>query len=147
MRRVQKYLDSTFCLTYGDGLCDVDINKLLSFHKKNKALVSLTAIKPESRFGKLIIQGNKVSRFNEKDQSKENWINGGFFVCDKKIFSLFKKKNSIFENDLLTILANKNKLAAYKHKSFWYCMDTLRDKRYLNKLWISNKAPWKVWND
>ena len=88
-----------------------------------------------------------MTKFLEKDQTKENWINGGFFVCDKEIFKYLIKKNSIFESDTLQALVKKNKLAAYKHNDFWYCMDTLRDKRHLNNLWASKKAPWKIWND
>jgi glucose-1-phosphate cytidylyltransferase len=146
LKKIKKYVGSIFCLTYGDGLSNVNINKLISFHKKNKAIVTLTAIKPESRFGKIIFKGNRVSKFLEKDRTKENWINGGFFVCTKEIFKFLKKKNSILESDTLSFLAKKNKLAAYKHKYFWYCMDTLRDKRYLNNLWFYKKAPWKLWN-
>ena len=145
LKRVKKYVGTNFCLTYGDGLSNVNINKLISFHKKNKATITLTAIKPEPRFGKIIFKGNKVDKFFEKDLSRENWISGGFFVCKKEIFKFIKKKNTIFEKDKLCLLANKNKLAAYKHEYFWYCMDTLRDKRHLNTLWSSKKAPWKIW--
>jgi glucose-1-phosphate cytidylyltransferase len=148
LRRVKKYInDDVFCLTYGDGLSNVNINKLIKVHKKNKAVVTLTAVKPESRFGKIIFQGSKISKFLEKDITKESWINGGFFVCDKSLFRYLKKKNTIFESNTLTFLAKKSKLFAFKHSSFWYCMDTLRDKRHLNNLWIKKKAPWKIWND
>jgi glucose-1-phosphate cytidylyltransferase len=146
LRRIEKYVDNVFCLTYGDGLSNVNIDKLINFHKKNKGVVTLTAVKPESRFGKLIFNGNKVSKFLEKDHTKESWINGGFFVCKKEIFKYLNKKNSILERDILSILAEKSKLVAYKHNDFWYCMDTLRDKRYLNKIWFTKKAPWKIWN-
>jgi glucose-1-phosphate cytidylyltransferase len=147
LKRIRKYINDTFCLTYGDGLSNVNIGKLIKFHKKNKSIVTLTAIKPIPHFGKLVLKGNKVNKFLEKNQNKENWINGGFFVCEKKIFNYLNKKNLIFESDVLSYLANNKKLAAYKHKDFWYCMDTLRDKRYLNSLWLSKKAPWKIWND
>ena len=147
LKRVKKYVSKTFCLTYGDGLSNVNISKLIQFHKKNKLIATLTAIKPTPHFGKLVFKGNKVTKFSEKDQKKENWINGGFFVCEKKIFKYLNKKNTIFEKDVLSFLANKKKLAAYKHKDFWYCMDTLRDKRHLNSLWLSKKAPWKIWKD
>jgi len=146
LKRIKKYVDEEFCLTYGDGLSNVNINKLINFHKKNKGVVTLTAVKPESRFGKLIFKGNKISKFLEKDHSKESWINGGFFVCKKEIFEYLNKKNTILESDTLSFLAKKNKLVAYKHKDFWYCMDTLRDKRYLNNIWFSKKAPWKIWD-
>ena len=147
LRRVKKYINNTFCLTYGDGLSNVNIGKLIQFHNKNKSIATLTAVKPIPHFGKLIFKGNKVAKFLEKNQKKENWINGGFFVCEKKIFNYLNKKNLIFESDVLSYLANNKKLAAYKHKDFWYCMDTLRDKRYLNSLWLLKKAPWKIWKD
>jgi glucose-1-phosphate cytidylyltransferase len=147
LRRVKKYISKTFCLTYGDGLSNVNIGKLIQFHNKNKSIATLTAVKPIPHFGKLIFKGNKVAKFLEKNQNKENWINGGFFVCEKKIFNYLNRKNLIFESDVLSYLANNKKLAAYKHKDFWYCMDTLRDKRYLDSLWLSKKAPWKIWKD
>ena len=146
LKKIKKYVDEVFCLTYGDGLSNVNINTLVNFHKKNKAITTLTAVKPESRFGKIIFNGNKVSQFLEKDASRENWINGGFFVCKKEVFKYLNKKNTIFESDALSLLAKKNKLAAYKHKDFWYCMDTLREKRHLNNIWLNNKAPWKIWD-
>jgi glucose-1-phosphate cytidylyltransferase len=147
LKRVRKYINNTFCLTYGDGLSNVNLEKLIKFHKKNKSIVTLTTIKPIPHFGKLVLKGNKVIKFLEKDQTKESWINGGFFVCEKKIFNYLNKKNTTFEKDTLSILSEKKKLTAYKHKGFWYCMDTLRDKRYLNNLWFLKKAPWKTWKD
>ena len=145
LKRLKKYINKPFCLTYGDGLSNVNLNKLIKSHKKNKSVVTLTAVKPTPHFGRLVINGNKVFKFLEKDQVKENWVNGGFFVCEKEIFQFLNKKNTIFEKDTLDLLAKKKKLSAYRHKDFWYCMDTLRDKRYLNKLWSLNKAPWKIW--
>jgi glucose-1-phosphate cytidylyltransferase len=147
LKRVKKYINGTFCLTYGDGLSNVDISQLIKFHKKNKSTVTLSAVKPTPHFGKVVFKGNKVTKFLEKDQKKESWINGGFFVCEKNIFKYLNKKNSIFETHVLPFLAQRKKLLAHKHKDFWYCMDTLRDKRHLNNLWFSNKAPWKIWND
>jgi len=147
LKRVKKYINGKFCLTYGDGLCNVDLYKLISFNKKNKSIVTLTAVKPTPHFGKIFFRGNKVSQFLEKDQTTENWINGGFFVCDKKVFQYLHKKNSIFELEVLNVLAKRGELTAYKHRDFWYCMDTLRDKRHLNNLWSLKKAPWKIWND
>ena len=146
LKKIKIYVDEVFCLTYGDGLSNVNINTLVNFHKKNKAITTLTAVKPESRFGKIVFNGNKVSKFLEKDVLTENWINGGFFVCQKEVFKYLNKKNTIFESDTLSLLAKKNKLAAYKHKDFWYCMDTLRDKRHLNNIWLCNNAPWKIWD-
>ena len=147
LKRVKKYVGKTFCLTYGDGLSNVNIAKLIEFHKTNKSIVTLTAIKPTPHFGRIVFKGNKVDKFLEKNLKKENWVNGGFFVCDKKVFKCLNKKNTIFEIDVLGFLATKKKLAAFKHKDFWHCMDTLRDKRHLNSLWLSKKAPWKVWKD
>jgi len=145
LRRVKKYINSSFCLTYGDGLCNINLDKLINFHKKNKSIATLTAIKPIPHYGKIVFRGNKVTGFIEKDKKKESWINGGFFVCDKKIFNHLNKNNLIFEIDILPLLAKKKQLSAYKHNDFWYCMDTLRDKRHLNNLWSSKKAPWKIW--
>ena len=147
LRKVKKYIDDTFCLTYGDGLSNININKLIYFHKKNKSIATLAAVKPPPHFGKMVFKGNKVIKFFEKNKKKEAWINGGFFVCEKNIFKYLVSKNPIFEREVLSILAQKKLLVAYKHNDFWYCMDTLRDKRYLNNLWLSKKAPWKIWND
>jgi glucose-1-phosphate cytidylyltransferase len=147
LKRVKRYLNNTFCLTYGDGLSDINIKKLIHFHKKKKSIVTLTTVKPIPHFGKIKLSGHLVTKFYEKDQTKENWINGGFFVCEREIFKYLNKKNSIFESHALPALAKKKKLLAYKHKNFWYCMDTLRDKRYLNNLWLSKMAPWKIWNN
>jgi glucose-1-phosphate cytidylyltransferase len=147
LRKVKKYIDNTFCLTYGDGLSNVNINKLIYFHKKNKSIATLTAVKPIPHFGKMAFKGNKVIKFFEKNKKKENWINGGFFVCNKNIFKYLVSKNPIFESEVLPVLAKQKLLAAYKHNGFWYCMDTLRDKRYLNNLWLSKKAPWKIWKN
>ena len=100
LKRVKKYINSTFCLTYGDGLSNVNLDKLITFHKKNKSLVTLTTVKPAPHFGKIIFKGNKVINFLEKDQKRESWINGGFFVCEKKIFNYLTKQNTIFEKDV-----------------------------------------------
>lgn len=147
LRKIRTHLNDTFCLTYGDGLSNINLDKLIKFHIRNKSIATLTTVKPIPHFGKIIFEGSKVVKFLEKDQNKENWINGGFFVCEKEIFNYLNKKNTIFEKDTLPLLATKKKLSAYKHKDFWYCMDTLRDKRHLNNLWFSKKAPWKIWKD
>ena len=107
LKRVKKYINSTFCLTYGDGLSNVNLDKLITFHKKNKSLVTLTTVKPAPHFGKIIFKGNKVINFLEKDQKRESWINGGFFVCEKKILNYLTKQNTIFEKDTLSFLAKK----------------------------------------
>jgi len=146
--RIKKYLnkDKDFCITYGDGLCDVNLNNLIKFHNKQKSVVTLTAVKPQPRYGNIFFKKNLISNFSEKNVGNENWINGGFFICKYRIFNYFKKKrNPIFESQILKKLAVKGKLAGYKHKKFWYCMDTLRDKRYLNYLYKIRKTPWVRW--
>ncbi len=147
IKRVQRLIKNDFMLTYGDGISNVNITSLLKKHKNKNFLVTLTAVKPEPRFGKLTLKGNKVLNFSEKKNNKNDWINGGFMVCNKKIFSFIKKKNSVFESDILDALAKKGKLQAYKHKGFWQPVDTLKEKRYLNIIWLKKKAPWKIWKN
>jgi glucose-1-phosphate cytidylyltransferase len=147
IRRVKRFVNESFFLTYGDGLSNINIKKLLTFHKKNKkVVVTLTSVRPMPKYGKLLFKKNLITKFYEKEKSREAWVNGGFFVCNKILFKYFKDKNSILESDVLTKLAYQGKLQGYKHKDFWYCMDTLRDKRYLNSLYNSGNAPWIVWN-
>ena len=146
--RLKKYLmKKTFLMTYGDGLSNVNLNKLIKFHKKNKKLVTLTAVRPPARFGNLKIKGNNVKYFREKLNTDEGWINGGFFVMEPGFLKYIKNDKSYLEKEPLEKLAKKKQLIAFKHKHFWQCMDTLRDKRYLNNLWLSKKTPWKIWND
>ena len=132
--RLKKILKSeTFLLTYGDGLSDVNIKKLISFHKKSKNYVTLTAVRPPARFGAIKLHGNRVKVFKEKSRLDEGWINGGFFVMSPKIFKFIKNDKSYLERQPLENLSKKNKLGAYKHFGFWQCMDTLRDKEILEK--------------
>ena len=146
IKRIQNHIDDTFCVTYGDGVSDVNINDLILFHKEKKSLATLTAIHPPERFGVLELSGNNVVEFHEKHQGESSWINGGFFVFEKEIFDYIKNGDStILESVPLETLAKEKKLTAFKHEGFWYPMDTLRDKRYLENLWTSNKAPWKKW--
>lgn len=134
LRRLTKYLkNETFLMTYGDGLSDVNLNKLLKFHRKNKKLVTLTAVRPPARFGNLKIQGNNVEYFREKLNTDEGWINGGFFVMEDKIFKYIKDKKTILEQYPLEKLSKLGKLGAYKHNGFWQCVDTLRDKELLEE--------------
>ena len=132
-----------FLMTYGDGVSDIDLNKLLKFHKNHQKIATITAVHPPVRFGELKIKRGKVSKFEEKPQAKAGWINGGFFVLSNKIFRYIKKDSTIFEREPLEKLSKENQLMAYKHDKFWQCMDTLRDKIMLNNLWNKNKAPWK----
>ena len=145
--RLKKYVqDENFLLTYGDGLSNINLKKLINFHSKNKSIATLTAVRPPVRFGEISISSKgKVKEFKEKPQATSNWINGGFFVMNKKIFDYIKNDKTILERYTLEKLVKNKKLSAYKHFSFWQCMDTMRDKIYLNKLWKENKTPWKKW--
>ncbi len=148
LKRVERYLDGkSFMLTYGDGVADVDINKLILAHKKNKRLASLTAVQAAGRFGSMDM-GNKesVKSFLEKPKGSNSWISAGFFVLEPQIFNYIKKGDkSVWEQQPLENLAKDRQLTAYRHNGFWKCMDTLRDKIELEKLWESGKAEWKVW--
>ena len=134
IKRLEKYLlKDTFMLTYGDGLCSININKLIKFHKKNKKLVTLTAVRPPARFGAIKLLGNKVKYFKEKSSLDEGWINGGFFVIEPEFFKYLKNDRTYLEREPLEKLAKKNELVAFKHFGFWQCMDTKRDKETLEK--------------
>ena len=144
--KIQKHVNNEFLLTYGDGLSNVNISNLINFHKKNKKIVSLTGVQPLGRFGALkISKNNLVENFVEKPIGDGGWINGGFFVFNKKIFKYIKNSNSVLETDVLPLMAKKKQIGVFKHEKFWYAMDTLRDKNYLLNLWNSDKAPWKIW--
>lgn len=146
IKKAIKYIkEDTFMLTYGDGVADVNISKLLSHHKKNNKIATITAVKPPGRFGALITNKNLVSAFEEKPSGDGQLINGGFFVLDKKVNKYIKRGNQIWEKEPLEKLAKNNQLSFYKHDGFWQPMDTLRDKNVLNELWQSNKAKWKIW--
>ena len=149
LKKVQKYLENdTFMLTYGDGVCDVNINELIKFHQEHGRNATLTAVRPPGRFGN--IQANKdgvVSQFHEKPDGDGIWINGGFFVLNPAIFSYLpaNSDNIMWEEDPLTGLANNGQLVTFKHIGFWKCMDAMRDKTELEELWDTNQAKWKVW--
>ena len=146
IKRIQEHIDDTFCVTYGDGLSNVNINNLISFHKEKKSLATLTAIHPPERFGVLNLSGDYVSEFHEKHTSESSWINGGFFVFEPEVFDYLQDGDmTILERGPLETLSKEQKLTAFKHNGFWFPMDTLRDKRHLEKLWSAKKAPWKVW--
>jgi glucose-1-phosphate cytidylyltransferase len=147
LKRVSKYLrDETFMMTYGDGVSDVNITKLVECHKKNAKLATVTATQPLGRFGALSM-GNKdiVNSFQEKPAGDGSWINGGFFVLEPQILNLIGGDSTVFEKEPLEQLARDGQMVAYKHYGFWYAMDTLRDKNHLESLWESGEAPWKVW--
>ena len=134
IKRLKKYLNNErFFLTYGDGVSNLNIKKLLNFHLKSKSTVTLTAVRPPARFGAIKIKGNKVTVFREKSSLDEGWINGGFFVMEKEIFKYLKNDKTYLEREPLTTLGKKRKLSAFKHNDFWQCMDTLRDKEFEKK--------------
>ena len=145
IKRIQNHIDDTFCLTYGDGLSDVDINSLISFHEEKKSLATLTAVHPPERFGVLELSEEYVTEFHEKHRGQSSWINGGFFVFEPEIFDYINDDTTILERAPLETLAKEKKLTAFKHNGFWHSMDTLRDKNNLENLWNSKKAPWKIW--
>jgi len=144
--RVRNFLgQETFCFTYGDGLSNVNINELLSFHKKQKAQVTVTAVQPPGRFGALHIEDNRVLRFQEKPQGDGAWINGGFFVVEPQVLDLITNDACNWESEILIDIAKKNQLAPFLHYGFWQAMDTLREKNNLEALWNTDNPPWKVW--
>jgi len=147
IKRIHSYLDDdeNFFLTYGDGLANVDINNLLTKHNEANKIVTLSAVQSPGRFGSLNITGNNVSEFVEKPKGDGVWVNGGFFVVNKKVFNYLTADDDVWELDVLKKLASQNQLHAFKHDSFWQPMDTLREKKYLEELWASGNALWKVW--
>ena len=147
VKRVAEYVsgDEAFCLTYGDGLSDVNISALISFHKAQKVKATLTATTPPGRFGSLVLKGSKVSTFLEKPKGDGAMINGGFFVLSPDVMDYIDGDAATWERGPLERLANEGNLAAYQHHGFWQPMDTLRDKLYLEDLWQSGRAPWKTW--
>ncbi len=146
--RIKKFIDGDFLMTYGDGVANVDINKLINAHKKNKKLATITVVTPQIRFGMVnISKENIVKNFIEKPKTNSSLINGGFFVLKKEIFKYLKDDFTIWEKEPLEKLSKNRELASFHHKGFWYAMDTLREKNYLESLWTDGKAPWKIWND
>ncbi len=146
LKRVKKYLDDDiFCFTYGDGLCNVDINKLISFHRKKKTLATVTTVQPIGRFGELDVENDKIVKFEEKPISNRSWINGGFFVLSPEVLDYIDGDSIIWEREPVEQLAQEGQLSAFKHAGFWKPMDTLRDKIVLEELWQTEKPPWKNW--
>ncbi|MDL2121659.1 MAG: glucose-1-phosphate cytidylyltransferase [Deltaproteobacteria bacterium] len=148
LRRIREYIgDETFCLTYGDGVSNVNIEKLIGFHREQKSLATLTAVKPPGRFGAFNLNRNehKISTFKEKPQGDGAWINGGFFVLEHGVMDYVTGDSTVWEREPMEMLASDGMLAAYRHHGFWQPMDTLRDKMYLEQLWDSGNPPWKVW--
>ncbi len=142
--RLKKYIgNERFFLTYGDGVADIDIGELLEFHKKHNKMVTITAVRPPARFGKLKLSQGKVLEFVEKPQMDEGWINGGFFVIEPEFLDFIDNDATILEKDPLEKVAGLGQLMAYKHEGFWQCMDTARDLKYLEDLWLNDQALWK----
>ena len=146
LKRVKQYLDNeTFCFTYGDGLSDVNITKLIDFHKSKKTQATITVVQPQGRFGKISLDIDRVTGFEEKPNGDGGWINGGFFVLEPSVIDYIKDDTTVWERDPLERLAKEGQISAYKHKGFWQPTDTLREKNILEELWNSGKAKWKIW--
>ncbi len=146
LKRVESYVgNSAFCFTYGDGVCDFALDKLLEQHRQTGKIATVTAIQPPGRYGALTIDGFNVSSFQEKPAGDGAWINGGFFVLEPAIFAYLEGDSTSFEGNPIERLVADNQLAAFKHSGFWQAMDTLRDKNHLEEMWLSGRAPWKVW--
>ncbi len=147
VKRLKKWLGGgTFMLTWGDGVADVDLDKLVAFHRSHGKLATVTAVRPAARYGYMEFDGDRVSRFAEKPQMAEGWINGAFFVLEPEVLDYIAGDDTMFEHAPMENLARDGQLMAYKHDSFWQCMDTLREKQILQNLWDSGNAPWKIWS-
>jgi len=148
IKRLAPYLDNqTFMLTWGDGVADIDLSKLLAFHRSHGKLATLTAVRPPARYGHLEIDGNRITEFSEKPQTREGWINGAFFALEPGVFDYIENDNTQWEKEPLENLANDGQLMAFKHESFWQCMDTLREKYIMENYWNTGHAPWQIWKD
>ena len=144
-RVVQSAVSGRFMLTYGDGVSNIDIARLLEFHENHGKLATMTVVRPPARFGAVIMDGGQITRFDEKPQIGEGWINGGFFVLEPGVVEYIQGDSTMWEREPIENLAADGQLMAYRHDDFWQCMDTLRDLRSLESLWQANQAPWKVW--
>jgi glucose-1-phosphate cytidylyltransferase len=146
LKRVARYLDDEdFCFTYGDGVADVDIGKVIAYHRAENVRATLTAVQPPGRFGALLLDGTRITSFREKPEGDGGWINGGFFVLSPKVIDYIAGDDIDWEREPLERLAHEGNLAAYHHRGFWQPMDTLRDKTQLEQLWASGNPPWKIW--
>ena len=147
IRRIEQYIkdDEAFCLSYGDGVSNINITELINFHRQQQTLATLTAVYPPARFGALDISNGKVNSFKEKAQGDGNRINGGFFVLSPKVIDLIKNDSTVWERYPMQTLAQQGEMSAFEHNDFWQPMDTLRDKNHLEELWETGESPWKVW--
>jgi len=147
LQRVLGYVDDgDFCFTYGDGVADVDISALMTFHREHGTIATVTAVQPPGRFGAMEVDGDRILRFQEKPRGDGAWINGGFFVLSPEVVRYLDGDDTVWEQEPLRRLAEDGQLSSFRHKGFWQPMDTLRDKRHLEELWESGEAPWKVWD-
>ena len=147
IKRLQPYIgNNTFMLTWGDGVSDVDLKRLLEFHRHHAGLATMTAVRPPARFGHLEMEGDRIVEFSEKPQTSEGWINGAFFVLEPGIFDYIAGDDTQWEKEPLERLAKDGQLHAYIHSSFWQCMDTIRDRKLLEALWQGGNPPWKIWS-
>lgn len=147
IKRIRDYIgNEPFMMTYGDGVSDVDVAKLVEFHKSQGKIATLTGVQPEGRFGVMDLEGNDIKSFREKSKEDMGWINGGYMVLQPEIFDYIEGDNTSFEKEPLEQLTRENQIVCYKHKGFWQCMDALRDKQKLEQMWKSNQAPWKKWD-
>lgn len=148
IKRLAPYVGKeTFMLTWGDGVADIDLNKLLAFHRSHGKLATLTTVRPPARYGHLELNGDQIKEFSEKPQAREGWINGAFFVLEPGVFDYVAGDETQWEKEPLEGLAKDGQLMAYKHTSYWQCMDTLREKHILENAWNSGNAPWRIWRD
>src|SRR5215472_12972250 len=146
IKRLAPYLGrGTFMLTWGDGVSDINLHRLLDFHRSHGKLATITAVRPPARYGRLDLEGDRVAHFAEKPQLSEGWINGAFFILEPRVFDYIDRDDTSWEKEPLERLANEGQLMAYCHDSFWQCMDTLREKHILEELWAGGNAPWKTW--
>ena len=146
IKRLAPWLgNKTFMLTWGDGVSDVDLDRLMKFHRSHGRLATLTAVRPPSRFGHLELQGDRVTQFREKPRDLEGWINGAFFVLEPEVINYIEGDKTQWEREPLEQLAKEGQLMAYRHTGFWQCMDTIHEKELLEKMWQSGRAPWKTW--
>lgn len=146
LKRAARFIgNEPFLCTYGDGVCDVDIRKLVAFHRAHGKLATVTAVRPPARFGNIVMDGDRVTGFEEKPQLGEGWINGGFFVLEPGAAETITEDSTIWEREPMERLAREGQLCAYRHAGFWHCMDTLRDVRLLESMWQEGRVPWKRW--
>ena len=147
LKRLRKWIgeNETFCFTYGDGVADINLEELLGFHQSHGKFATVTTVRSPSRFGRIAFKGHQIIEFYEKPEAAEGWINGGFFVLDSRAIDYIENDESVWERGPIERLARDGQLMGYKHYGFWSCMDTLKEKNFLEELWSSGKAPWKIW--